>query len=148
MGKRTWIDSDMWGDTDDLTNAEKLFYIYLLTNAQRNIAGYYKINLKYAALDLSMSIDEILELACKDTKYWRFDVGTKQVLIPKFTRFNTVKSRQQYAKMNAELSMLKPCGLHKEFLDAFVEVNGIGADTMIDPKFKDDAETYKSKYLY
>lgn len=136
MGKRTWIDSDIWSDTDDLDNTEKMFYIYLLTNGQRNIAGYYKINLKYAASDLGMTEKEVFDLLNKNTKYWAYAPVEKQVLIPKFTRYNIVKSRQQYAKLNAELSMLKPCRLHKKFLDSFVEVNGIGADGLIDDKFK------------
>ena len=136
MGRRTWIDSDIWSDTDDLDNDGKLFYLYLLTNEQRNIAGYYKVNLKYMALDIGIPVKEVEAMLNKDTKYWQYDEQTKQVLIPKFTRYNVVKSRQQFSKMNAELSMLKPCKLHKLFLKSFVEVNGTGADEMIDHKFK------------
>jgi hypothetical protein len=136
MGRRTWVDSDIWSDTDGLDDKETLFFLYLLTNGQRNIAGYYKVNLRYMAIDMRTTEEEIERLLMKDTKYWAYDKATKQVLIPKFTRFNIVKSKQQFAKMNAELTMLKPCKLHKMFLKAFVEVNGIGADEMIDPKFK------------
>lgn len=136
MGKRTWIDSDIWSDTDDLDKDGKLFYLYLLTNSQRNIAGYYRVNLNYMALDLSISKDKVEKWLCKETKYWVYDKNTRQVLIPKFTRFNVVKSKQQITKMNAELSMLKPCPLHKLFIKAFEEVNGLGAADLIDPKFK------------
>lgn len=136
MGKRTWIDSDIWSDTEDLDNEEKMFYLYLLTNGQRNIAGYYKVNLNYMALDIGMGKADIEALLLKDTKYWKYDKDTHQVLIPKFTRYNVVKSKQQITKMNAELSMLKPCPLHKLFLKAFEEVNGLGATELIDPKFK------------
>lgn len=136
MGKRTWIDSDIWSDTDDLDKDGKLFYLYLLTNSQRNIAGYYRVNLNYMALDLSISKDKVEKWLCKETKYWVYDKTTRQVLIPKFTRFNVVKSKQQITKMNAELSMLKPCRLHRLFIQAFEEVNGLGAAELIDPKFK------------
>lgn len=136
MGKRTWIDSDMWGDTDDLQSEDKLFYLYLLTNEQRNIAGYYKVNLKHIAIDLGISSVEAEERLKKKQKYWDYDEETKQVLIPKFTRYNIVKSKQQLAKLNAELSVLKPCRLHKAFIKAFVEVNGIGADELIEEQFK------------
>ena len=54
MGKRTWIDSDIWNDTDGLTNAEQVLYFWLLTNSQRNIAGYYKINLAYASANITV----------------------------------------------------------------------------------------------
>ena len=136
MGKRTWIDSDIWADTDDLNITEKVFYIYLLTNSQRNIAGYYHFNIKYAVLDLGMADDHIEVLLTRNQKYWAYDKDTHQVLIPKFTRYNVVKSRQQITKMNAELSMLKPCRLHELFLKAFEEVNGLGAGELIDPKFR------------
>ena len=140
MGKRTWIDSDIWSDVDDLNNREKMFYIYLLTNGQRNIAGYYKINLKYVASDLGTTVNEVEELMANGRKYWDYDPETKQVLIPKFTRYNLVKSRQQCSALNAELEKLKPCRLHKKFLDAFVEVNGLGAELMLDGRFRSQCE--------
>lgn len=141
MGKRTWIDSDIWSDTEDLTDDEKMLYIYLLTNNQRNIAGYYKINLKYMALDFGMSEAKLDMMLTREQKYWIYDRETHQVLIPKFTRYNIVKSKQQLSALNAELNKLKPCPLHKKFIESFVEVNGIGADLLIDEKFKRSAES-------
>lgn len=136
MGKRTWIDSDLWSDTDDLTDIEKLLYLYLLTCEQRNIAGYYKVNLGYMSLDFGVTEARLEKMLQREQKYWVYDPETRQILIPKFTRYNMVKSKQQFAKMNAELDKLKPCKLHKMFIEAFVEVNGIGADELIDDKFK------------
>lgn len=142
MGKRTWIDSDIWNDTDGLNNQEQVVYLWLLTNSQRNIAGYYKINLRYMALDLHASETRLEKVLCKEQKYWMFDRETHQVLIPKFTRYNIVKSKQQITALNAELNKLKPCPLHKAFLKAFEDVNGIGASELIDAKFKDKAKPY------
>ena len=136
MGKRTWIDSDIWSDTDDLSELEKLLYLYLLTCEQRNIAGYYKVNLGYMSLDFGVTEIRLEKMLQRDQKYWVYDPETKQVLIPKFTRYNVIKSKQQYAKLNAELNKLKPCKLHRIFLESFVEVNGMGADDLIDDKFK------------
>ena len=142
MGKRTWIDSDIWNDTDGLNNQEQVVYLWLLTNSQRNIAGYYKVNLRYMALDLHASEARLEKMLCKEQKYWVFDKDTCQVLIPKFTRYNIVKSRQQITALNAELNKLKPCPLHKAFLKAFEDVNGIGATELIDEKFKVKAKPY------
>ncbi len=139
MGKRTWIDSDIWTDTDGLNNAEQVLYFWLLTNNQRNIAGYYKINLAYAKLDLHTSENRIEKMLLKPQKYWLYDQDTKQVLIPKFTRYNIVKSNQQITALNAELRKLKPCPLHKVFLEAFEEVNGVGSLRLIDAKFREFA---------
>ena len=139
MGKRTWIDSDIWSDTEDLNPTERLFYICLLTNSQRNIAGYYKVNIRYLALDMGMDEDHIKALLGRQQKYWIYDEMTSQVLIPKFTRFNIVKSKQQIAKLNADLNALKPSWLHKKFIEAFEEVNGIGASSVLDWKFRERA---------
>lgn len=136
MGKRTWIDSDIWSDTDDLTMTEKVFYIYLLTNSQRNIAGYYKVNPKYIAIDMGLDKRRIETILTRKQKYWLYDKETEQVLIPKFTRYNIVKSKSQIAALNAELAKLHPCYLHKVFLENFEEVNGAGASELLDEKFK------------
>lgn len=140
MGKRTWIDSDIWGDTDDLNSEEKLFYLYLLTNDQRNIAGYYRINPKYICVDMGWSKGQIERMLTKKQKYWMYDKATGQVLIPKFTRYNIVRSKQQFSALNAELNKLKPCPLHSAFLDGFAEVNGIGSLEMIDSRFREKAD--------
>lgn len=140
MGKRTWIDSDIWSDTDDLNSEEKLFYLYLLTNDQRNIAGYYRINLKYICVDIGWSKNQIERMLSKKQKYWIYDKETSQVVIPKFTRYNIVKSKQQFSALNAELNKLKPCALHGVFLEGFADVNGLGSLDMIDEKFKDKAK--------
>ena len=140
MGKRTWIDSELWSDTDDLNSDEKLFYLYLLTNDQRNIAGYYRIHTRYVSVDMGWSKTQIERMLNKKQKYWMYDKTTGQVLIPKFTRYNIVRSKQQFTALNAELNKLKPCPLHKEFLKGFEEVNGLGSTQMIDAKFREKAE--------
>lgn len=142
MGKRTWIDSDIWSDTEGLSNEEFVLYLYLLTCEHRNIAGYYKVNFRYMAVDLGISEQKLEKMLCRKQKYWVYDKETKQVLVPKFTKYNTVKSKPQIVKLNADLNSLKPCGLHKKFLEAFVEVNGIGSDDLIDEKFRRAAGVY------
>lgn len=140
MGKRTWIDSDIWDDTEDLDNECKLFYVYLLTNRKRTITGYYEVNLRHIASDLGLTEPKVERLLLKKQKYWVYDRDTKQVLIPKFTRYNIVKSKPQFSALNAELNKLKPCPLHKAFLASFEEINGVGSLEMIDHKFREKAE--------
>lgn len=142
MGKRTWIDSDLWIDTEDLSVKERLFYLYLLTNSQRNIAGYYKVSIEHTALDMQMTKDEVLEMLTKKQKYWAYDEKTGQVLIPRFTKYNTVKSDTQIRKLNAELKQLRPCPLHKEFLEAFEYCTGLGATELIDTVFRDKTKSF------
>ena len=140
MGKRTWIDSDIWTDCEGLNTEGLLLYLRLLTNDQRNIAGYYRLNLKHLALDMGITEAKLEKMLQKPQKYWAYDPNTKQVLIPKFTRYNIVRSGQQIKALNAELAKLKPSPLHKIFLAAFEEINGVGSLELIDAKFKREAE--------
>ena len=135
MGRRTWIDSDIWYDTRKLSEEEQKLYLHLLINENGNIAGYYKLNLRYLAVDLKMDEEKVIEMLKKDNKYWIYDEQTEQVLLPKYTKYNTVKGNPQIKKLNAELSMLTPCKLHKVFLDNWLAINGTGADTLLDYKF-------------
>ena len=136
MGRRTWIDSDIWYETRKLTDDEIKLYLHLLVNEGGNIAGYYKLNLRYLAVDMKMTEDEVLELLKRKNKYWLYDEQTEQVLLPKYTKYNTVKGTPQIKKLNAELAKLTPCELHKEFLDNWTLINGTGAEELIDYKFR------------
>ena len=65
MGRRTWIDSDIWYETRNLPEEEIRLYIHLLVNEGGNIAGYYKLNLRYLAVDMRMDEDKVLQLLKK-----------------------------------------------------------------------------------
>lgn len=136
MGRRTWIDSDIWYDTRELTKSELDLYLHLLVNEGGNIAGYYKLNLRYLSADMQIGIDEILTLLKKPNKYWVYDEATEQVLIPKYTKYNIVKGAPQEKKLNTEIAKLTPCRLDKLFIKAWTDCNGLGAESLIDPKFK------------
>ena len=137
MGRRTWVDSGIWYDTRKLSHIERDLYLHLLINDNGNSAGYYKLNLWHLSADMGLEEGKLLDLLTKPNKYWIYDPDTEQVLIPKYTKYNKVKGRPQETKLNADLSTLTPCRLHKEFLKAWVECNGIGSETLIDPKFRE-----------
>lgn len=139
MGRRTWVDSDIWYETRKLTANEQSLYLHLLINDGGNIAGYYKLNLQHLATDMKMDEDQVLALLKKKTKYWMFDEETEQVLLPKYTKYNMVKGSPQIKKLNAELALLTPCRLHKEFIKAWEECNGIGSAELIQDHFKSKA---------
>lgn len=135
MGRRTWVDGDIWYETRNLSEEELKLYLGLLINNSGNIAGYFKLNLRYLAADLRMEEGKVLQMLKKKNKYWIYDEQTEQVLLPKYTKYNTVKGNPQIKKLNAELSMLTPCKLHKAFLDNWIAINGTGAEELIDYKF-------------
>ncbi len=148
MGRRTWLDSDIWYDTRSLTKSELDLYLHLLINEGGNIAGYYKLNLRYLSADIQIGIDEIIPMLNKPTKYWVFDEQTEQVLIPRYTKYNIVKGSPQIKKLNAEISKLTPCRLDRLFMKAWVECNGIGAESLLDPKFRARCDRIDKELLF
>ena len=136
MGRGAWIDSGIWFETRKLSQQERELYLRLIINDNGNMAGYYKLNTIHLAADMGITFDELMDLLRKPSKYWMFDENTDQVLIPRYTKYNVVRGRQQETRLNAELAKLTPCRLHKEFLKAWVECNGIGSESIIDEKFK------------
>lgn len=136
MGRRTWIDSGIWYDTRKLTSKERDLYLHLLINDGGNSAGYFQVNLAHLSVDMGISEDEAVGMLKAKNKFWLYDEATEQVLIPKYTKYNKVAGSSQIKKLNADLSQLTPCWLHKEFLKAWEECNGIGATTLIDDKFQ------------
>ena len=141
MGRRTWIDSDIWNDTRSLTTKQRELYLRLLANENGNSAGYYKLNTKHLAVDMGVSMNKLISMLTVKNKYWSYDIETEQVLIPKYTKYNIVRGRPQEVRLNSDLAKLSPCKLHNEFLIAFEECNGIGAADVIDEKFKAKARS-------
>lgn len=144
MGRLTWVDSGIWYDIRKMPIEMQNLYLRLLINDDGNIAGYYHLKTEYLAFSMDVEEEQLLEMLDRPTKYWKFDAGTEQVLIPKYTKYNTVNGAKQIAKLNAELKKLTPCWLHAEFLKAWEECNGIGATELIDPKFINVAREYIS----
>lgn len=136
MGRRTWIDSGIWYDTRKLTSAERDLYLHLLINDNGNSAGYYRVNLAHLSVDMGVAENEVVEMLKTKNKFWMYDEATEQVLIPKYTKYNKIAGGSQVKRLNADLAQLTPCWLHKEFLKAWDECNGIGATTLIDDKFQ------------
>lgn len=63
MSTQRYIATSIWTDEwfGELDPHKKLTYFYLLTNPFTNVAGVYQLNLRYAAADLGLSKDEIVQ---------------------------------------------------------------------------------------
>lgn len=125
-----------------MSSIERELYLRLIINDNGNCAGYYKLNLCHLASDMGKTEEEVIALLNQTNKFWAFDEETEQVLLPKYTKYNIVRGNPQITKLNAELSQLSPCKLHKVFLKAWEDCNGLGAERLIDPKFRMIAEDY------
>src|SRR3990167_1395111 len=73
MSKQRVIKDEMWGDEwfFELDPTEKLVWVFLLTNERMNIAGIYKINVRWIAIHVGLEKDiirTILQRFIKDKK--------------------------------------------------------------------------------
>lgn len=62
MAKNRYVNTKFWTDTyviDNLNPTDKLFFIYLLTNAHTDICGVYELSLKIAAIETGLDRDNI-----------------------------------------------------------------------------------------
>ena len=62
MAKNRYVNTKFWTDTyvlDNLNPIDKLFFIYLLTNAHTDICGVYELSLKIAAIETGLDRDNI-----------------------------------------------------------------------------------------
>lgn len=141
MGRGSWIDSGIWFETRRLCPQERELYLRLIINDNGNSAGYYKLNTVHLAADMGISLQDLILLLKKPNKFWRFDEDTDQVLLPRYTKYNVVRGRNQEVRLNADLARLTPCRLHREFVKAWVECNGVGAESVLDEKFRSLIDT-------
>lgn len=78
MSKQRIIKDEVWDDEwfYDLDPVEKLVWLFLLTNARCNIAGFYKLNLKWGARTVGLDLDvfqKIMARFVRDEKLWMFE---------------------------------------------------------------------------
>ncbi len=61
VAKQRIVNTKFWDDSyiAGLTPAEKLFFLYLITNPLTNISGVYELPLRRAAFDVGFSDDEV-----------------------------------------------------------------------------------------
>jgi len=77
MSQQRVVRNEIWDDEwfYDLERDEKLVWLFLLTNVRCNIAGVYKLNVKWAAATMSFSseseLEAILERFVEDKKIFR-----------------------------------------------------------------------------
>lgn len=79
MSKQRYISTSLWDDdwfVESLTRDEKLFYMYLLTNEQTNIAGIYKISQRKIKNETGFEkseVEEIFKKLQESGKVYYFD---------------------------------------------------------------------------
>lgn len=121
MGRYSNIYSDMWFDQkfSELTDSEKVFFIYLLTSPHCNMIGFYRLPIKYIMADLNLKKPEIDNrintLSLK--KFISYEYGIDMVLIHNYLRYNTPKSETQLKGAAKSFKEIPACSLTNKFVD-------------------------------
>lgn len=114
----TAISTEMWNDKEfvNLPDEEKLAYIFFLTSPFTNMAGFYRLPLKYAELYIGDKAKAILQ---KPTKLWKYDFDTEQILLPNYLKYNTVRSPNQ---MKGLAGAIRGIEYSKLYIDFFLSL--------------------------
>jgi hypothetical protein len=97
MAKYRQIFTSFWKDAfiTDLTPEGKLFYIYLVGNAETTQCGIYLFIVKFAAVDLGYSNDTVEKLLDRFISYEKIKYSSERKEIMRFNwmKYNFIKSR-------------------------------------------------------
>lgn len=105
------IHVSFWSDAfiSDLTDKQKLFYLYLLTNERTTQLGVYEITKKQIAYDLGYTIDVVSKLISEIEKTGRikFNGHTSEIGIKNWNRYNLNTSSKVVTLVNKEKERIK-----------------------------------------
>lgn len=104
-----------WSDSfvAELTDKEKLFYIYLLTNERTTQIGVYEITKRQMSFDLGYSINTVSELLQRFIKLNKiaYNESTNEVSIRNWNKYNDNKSVKVQVLCEKERNKVKDKGL-------------------------------------
>lgn len=131
MSRRVWIDTGLWDDLGEASNHAKLLWFYLLTSPLSNQAGFYKLNLRYLAIDLG---SEFKDLLLEPTDLYIYDKDTELVLIPNYLKYNVAKSPQQLRGVANSVRSNSMCPLWVDYMFALNKYCGKDSLTYYDER--------------
>ncbi|MEL7654371.1 MAG: hypothetical protein AAGU75_00510 [Bacillota bacterium] len=117
MARSTYIPDDIWIRLRGLPSNAKLLYLYLLTNRQNNITGYYNFDaetamkeLKFEEQDFKESINNLVVKELIIT-----DENNMKILLLDYLMIDKVSNINQFKGVNKQMSGIKPNRLHFDF---------------------------------
>jgi hypothetical protein len=105
------IHTSFWSDTfvSELTEKEKLFYLYILTNERTTQLGVYEISKKQICFDLSYSID-LVSMLIKKFEKWnkiKYNNTTNEISVKNWDKYNLNPSSKVQVLVNKEIAKVK-----------------------------------------
>ena len=115
------LHTTFWTDpyVENLTQEQKLFYLYLISNTKTKQSGIYEITKKYMAYETGFSISEITELInhfVNDRKIL-YSESTNEIAIFNWIKYNLSSSHSVLKCILTDLDNIKDKSLIKNLYD-------------------------------
>ncbi|WP_433958876.1 DnaD domain-containing protein [Cytobacillus horneckiae] len=131
MAKYRYVQTEFWNDpkiVEEMTPEDKLFFLYLLTNASTTQIGIYQITKKQMAFDIGYSVESInslLDRFVNHHKIVKYNPDTREIAIKNWGKYNLIRGGKPILDcVKSELKEVKDLS----FID-YVEEQ-IGNDTI------------------
>lgn len=131
MAKYRYVQTEFWNDpkiVEEMTPEDKLFFLYLLTNASTTQIGIYQITKKQMAFDIGYSVESInslLDRFVNHHKIVKYNPDTREIAIKNWGKYNLIRGGKPILDcVKSELKEVKDFSL----IDYVVEQ--IGNDTI------------------
>ncbi len=122
MAKYRYIYKDLWEDmSEGFTPEDKLFYVYLMTNASTTQIGVYKIRKKLIVVELGYTLETIESLLSRfeeHHKLIKFNEKTREIALKEWGKYNLNKGGKPIEDcLKAELPVVEDKSLLLYVLD-------------------------------
>ncbi|MBU3218140.1 DnaD domain protein [Clostridium estertheticum] len=133
MAKYRQIYTEFWSDTFvlELDSQEKLFYLYLLTNAKSTQCGIYELSPRFISLETGCDkvlVAELLKKFC-DYKKILYSADTNEIMVLNWIKYNVPNNSNVLACIKKEAQKIKSKVLlkilYKKYEAAGLDVNNI-----------------------
>jgi len=112
------IHTTFWTDpyVEELTQEQKLFYLYLITNTKTSQSGIYEITKKYIAYETGFTPKQVNELLSffEGTDKISYSAETNEIAIINWSKFNYNKSHKVLKCIYDDLQLIKSTELIKK----------------------------------
>ena len=112
------IHTTFWADpfVEDLTQEQKLFYLYLITNTKTKQSGIYEISKKHISYETGFSKKEVIELLSffQEVGKIYYSEKTNEIAISNWNKFNYNSSYQTCSCIHTDLQEIKNTDLIKK----------------------------------
>ena len=138
------IQMSFWTDTkivDDFTPAQKLLYLYFMTNPHTNLCGCYEISLRQVVYETGLTykqINEALKALQDDHKVVIYSEETKEVLLINWSKYNWTASEKFRKPLEKEIVSVKNTAFRQYLIDLF---NGVATVSIPYPYGSDTTVT-------